>query len=72
MAGNLIQKILTGLELVAEVILAVIRTLSPWALPADTPAQAFSAKLALATIKAITRSPRQVGSPLFKSSLAGL
>jgi hypothetical protein len=72
MAGNLIKKSITGLVLAVVITLAAYRTLPPPALPADAPAQLFSAGRAFATVKAITSSPRLVGSPAFESAKATL
>jgi hypothetical protein len=66
------RKILTGLVILAAVILAVFRTLPPQALAKDAPAHKFSAERAIETIKVIARSPRLVGSPAYEEARAYL
>jgi hypothetical protein len=70
MAGNLIKKTITGLVLAGAITLAFFRTLPPPALTANAPAPLFSAGRAFATVKAITSTPRLVGSPAFESAKA--
>jgi acetylornithine deacetylase/succinyl-diaminopimelate desuccinylase-like protein len=62
------QKILGGLVLITAVVLAVFRTLPPRALSTNAPANEFSAERAIGTIKAITNSPRLVGSPAYENA----
>ena len=64
------RKILTGLILAAAILAAAFRTLPPPPLTEDAPAQLFSAGRAFATVKAITSTPRLVGSPAFESAKA--
>ena len=64
------RKILTSLVIGASILAAAFRTLPPRPLPADAPAQLFSAGRAFATVKAITSRPRLVGSPAFESAKA--
>jgi hypothetical protein len=62
------QKVLGGLILIAAVILAVFRTLPPRPLSTNAPANEFSAERATGTIKAITSSPRLVGSRAYENA----
>ena len=62
------RKILGGLVLISAVIIAVSRTLPPHALPTNAPENVFSAERAIGTIKAITSSPRLVGSPAYEAA----
>ena len=64
------RKLLTLLLLAAAGLAAALRTLPPPALPADAPAQLFSAGRAYQTIRAITSRPRLVGSPAFETARA--
>ena len=64
------RKFITILLLTAASLAAAFRTLPPPPLPADTPEALFSAGRAITTIRAITSSPRLVGSPAFESAKA--
>jgi hypothetical protein len=66
-----LRKLLTLLLLSAASLAAALRTLPPRPLPADAPAQQFSAGRLFETIQAITStSPRLVGSPAFEAARA--
>lgn len=62
------RKILSGLVLITAFFVAVFRTLPPRALPATSPANEFSAERAIGTVRAITGSPRLVGSPAYENA----
>src|SRR5664279_2116679 len=66
------RKILSTLVISATIILAIFRTLPPHALSANAPVSEFSAERAIGTIKAITSSPRLVGSPAYENAKAYL
>ena len=62
------RKILSGLVFLAAIILSISRTLPPRALSINAPANEFSAERARETSKAITKSPRLVGSPAYEDA----
>jgi hypothetical protein len=66
------KKILNGSILLITIIVATIRTFPPPALPVSAPVDQFSAGRAIETIKAITGSPRLVGSPAFEAAKSTL
>jgi hypothetical protein len=62
------KKFLNVSVLLITIIVAAVRTLPPRALPVDAPVNQFSAERTIETIKAITGSPRLVGSPAFEAA----
>ena len=54
--------------LIAAVLVSFLSILPPQALPADAPADDFSAARAAETIRVIARSPRLIGSPTFQAA----
>jgi hypothetical protein len=64
----MLRRGLFGLLLIAAVFVSFLSTLPPQMLPADAPADVFSAARAAETIRVIARSPRLVGSPTFQAA----
>jgi hypothetical protein len=62
------KKIAVAVAFVAAIGLAITRTLPPAALPADAPADEFSAGRAVETVRAISGAPRTMGSPAYEGA----
>src|SRR5512140_3419072 len=62
----MLRRILFVAILLIASIFAILGTFPPRPLPADAPADVFSAERAAETVRMIARSPRLVGSPAYE------
>ncbi len=62
----MLRRILFAIILSVAIFFAILGTFPPKALPADAPADVFSATRAAETVRMIARSPRLVGSPAYE------
>jgi hypothetical protein len=64
----MLRRLFFCLILLVTFIFCIGQSLPPRALPADAPAEVFSASRAAETIRTIARSPRLVGSPSYEAA----